>query len=112
VGGESALNLAKALAPCGTLVTYGAMGKRPLTIPNAPLIFRELNLCGFWVTAWYERASAQEIQEMFESLLPLFADGTLDTFVEKRYRLNQIHEAVAHARRGGRQGKILLILDT
>ena len=55
-----AANLAGALAPGGTLVTYGAMSLQPLTIPNGPLIFGELRLQGFWVTAWYHRSSREQ----------------------------------------------------
>ena len=37
IGGKSALNLTRSLAPGGVLVTYGAMSKEPLTIPNVRL---------------------------------------------------------------------------
>ncbi|MES2569221.1 MAG: 2-enoyl thioester reductase domain-containing protein, partial [Verrucomicrobiota bacterium] len=50
VGGESALRLAEALSPGGTLVTYGAMGRQPVRIPNGLLIFQDLRLRGFWMT--------------------------------------------------------------
>ncbi len=46
VGGASALNLANALADRGTHVTYGAMGRQPLKIPNGLLIFREITFRG------------------------------------------------------------------
>jgi trans-2-enoyl-CoA reductase len=108
VGGPSAANLAGALAPGGTLVTYGAMGLKPLTVPNGPLIFGELRLGGFWVTAWYQRASRQQTDAMFAELASLFGDGTLETRIEARYPLDQTPQAVAHARQEGRRGKILL----
>jgi trans-2-enoyl-CoA reductase len=108
VGGHSAANLAGALAPGGTLVTYGAMGLKPLTVPNGPLIFGELRLRGFWVTAWYRRSTRAQADAMFAELAPLYADGTLDTFVEARYALQQAPRAVAHARQEGRRGKVLL----
>lgn len=108
VSGPSAVNLATCLASRGTLVTYGAMSLKPLRIPNGLLIFRELRLEGFWVTAWYGRATPEQIQDMFLRLVPLFAGGTLGTFIQQRYPLKDAREAVEHALRGGRQGKILL----
>jgi len=39
---------------------------------------------------------------------PLLADGTLAVDVEAVYPMRKIKEAVAHAARGGRSGKILL----
>jgi trans-2-enoyl-CoA reductase len=50
VGGESALRLANALAFGGTLVTFGAMSRQPLRIPNGLLIFKDLRWRGFWIT--------------------------------------------------------------
>ena len=58
VGGESALRLAKIVAPEATIVTYGAMSLRPLTLPNGLLIFKNLHFTGFWVNKWYEQATA------------------------------------------------------
>ena len=108
VGGRSALNLALALGHGGTLVTYGAMGMEPVRIPNGPLIFKELRLAGFWVTAWYLRASAPQRAHMLTSLADLFAAGELSVNIEARYPLEQAIQAVAHAQREGRRGKILL----
>ena len=111
VGGKSAANLFFALSSGGTLVTYGAMGRQPVSLPNGPLIFSELSLAGFWVTAWYGRATREQTDAMLEELAARFAHGTLDTFVEQRYPLDRVHEAVAHARQQGRRGKVLLTLD-
>lgn len=108
VGGPSALELAKALEAGGTLVTYGAMGLQPLRIPNGLLIFRELRLAGFWVSAWYERAPAAETTRMLRALGDLLTRGVLRSHVEQTYSIQDIREAVAHARRPGRAGKIML----
>ncbi len=110
VGGKSAANLFFALSPGGTLVTYGAMGRQPVSLPNGPLIFSELRLAGFWVTAWYDRATRQQTDAMLGELATRFANGSLGTFIERRYPLEQVHEAVARARQEGRRGKVLLTL--
>jgi len=108
VGGDSALNLCRSLRSRGTLVTYGAMGKQPLAIPNALVIFREITFRGFWVSAWYERASIDARNTMFDALAVLLKDGELVGEVEQRYPLAEAPEAVAHAMRPHRRGKILL----
>jgi len=112
VGGASALNLAKALGRRGALVTYGAMGRQPLAIPNGLLIFSELACCGFWVTAWYERAAPAKIEEMFAALGLLLRDGELVGKVARRYPLAEAPQAVAHAMQEQRQGKILLTISS
>ena len=108
VGGESALGLAKALVPSGTLVTYGAMAKQPLTLPNGLLIFKDLILRGFWISQWYRRASATEVAALFAQLLEWAASGVLHTPVEAVYALSEVKAALARAQRGERSGKILL----
>jgi len=109
VGGPSALNLVKALAPGGTVVTYGAMGKAPLSLPGGLLIFNDLRAAGFWVTAWYERADREATAAMLDELGRLLQQGALTVNIEARYPLAEAPAAVAHARRDGRRGKVLLV---
>lgn len=111
VGGDSAATLAKVLAPGGTLVTIGAMARRPLQISNGALIFKELRLVGFWISAWYRRAAPDQRDHMLAELAARLADGRLQLPVERVYPLGEVAAAVAHARQGGRRGKILLACD-
>lgn len=87
------------------------MGKQPLTIPNALVIFKEISFCGFWVSAWYERASLDARNAMFNALAVLLRDGELVSEVEQRYPLARAPEAVAHAMRPHRKGKIMLSIN-
>ena len=107
VGGESALRLAKSVAPDATIVTFGAMSLKPLTLPNGLLIFKNLRFTGFWVNKWYERATATERDETFERLFDLAKHGLLQTKIERTYSLGDFREAVARAAEGKRAGKIL-----
>jgi trans-2-enoyl-CoA reductase len=107
VGGESALRLANALSREGVLVTYGAMGRQPMRIPNGLLIFKNLVWTGFWITHWYKHATEEEIGEMFASIFPLLASGALSVPVAATYPLDQYQEAIKHAAAGGRVGKVL-----
>jgi trans-2-enoyl-CoA reductase len=107
VGGESALRLANALCPGGAHVTYGAMGRQPLRIPNGLLIFKDLRWRGFWITQWYREASHEAEADMFAELLALSKRGLLHTPVEHIYLLAEAATAVKHASQGQRMGKIL-----
>ncbi len=108
VGGECALQLSKALAEGGTLVTYGAMSLQPLRIPNGLLIFKDLAFRGFWVSKWYKNAKPEQRSAMFSRLFEWAASGILHSPVEAVYPLEQIHAALAHANRPMRTGKVLL----
>jgi len=108
VGGDSATRVANVLAHGGTMVTFGAMSRQPLKIPNGLLIFKDIRFRGFWVTQWYKNASAQDRATMFQRLFELAARGSIRTPVERVYPIAEVREAVAHANRGERGGKILL----
>jgi len=108
VGGESAMRVAAALADGGTHVTYGAMSRQPLRIPTGFLIFKDIRFQGFWVSRWYKTAPAAAIQEMYAQLFALVGQGLIHTPVEKIYPVAEVREAVLHASRGSRSGKILL----
>ena len=111
VGGESALNLANTLANGGVIVTFGAMSKQPLRIPNGLLIFKDLSWRGFWLTRWYQQAGKEERDAMFAALIPLVRNGKLKSKIERTYPLAQAQEALTRAQEGKRDGKILFKMN-
>ena len=107
VGGESALRLAKTLAPDGTMVTYGAMSLQPVRIPNGMLIFKNLKFTGFWVNKWYDAASPEQRAETFAPLVDMSKRGLLRTNVEAVYTLSEAKAAIEHAAQPKRSGKVV-----
>lgn len=110
VGGPSAATLVRALGMQGHMITIGAMARQPLTLPNGALIFKELHLAGFWITRWYERSTPAAIAAMLEECAVLIRSGALAQAVAATYPLARVVEAVAHARKSGRGGKVMLDL--
>ena len=110
VGGESAIRMAKTLAPRATIVTYGAMSLQPLTIPNGMLIFKELRFTGFWVNKWYDGATPEHRRETFAPLFEMAKRGLLRTKVEKTYSLGEAGAAIRHAMQNKRSGKVVFDL--
>ncbi len=107
VGGASALRLANALTPCGTLVTYGAMGRRPLELPNGLLIFKDLRVRGFWLTRWFRQAGAEERSAMLREITRLAATGVLRSQVAATFPLREAATALSAAASDRRPGKVL-----
>lgn len=68
VGGKNATALAKFLSPGGTMVTYGAMSKQPLSLPASLLIFKDITFNGFWVSKWSDRHPDQKKQTVDDVL--------------------------------------------
>lgn len=112
VGGASALRLANALAPSGTLVTYGAMGRRPVEIPNGLLIFKDLRLRGFWLTRWFRQASSAARTEMLREIVDLAQAGKLSAHVAKSFPLAEPTAALAAAASDRREGKVIFRMET
>jgi trans-2-enoyl-CoA reductase len=107
VGGESALRQLDLLEEGATQVTYGAMGRRPLTIPNKFLIFRDIRFRGFWLTHWLAQASSAEIAGTYASLLELLRRGRLHQPVDSLHPLPSFREALQRLHAADRKGKIL-----
>src|SRR6202795_1435861 len=102
VSGPATGVLAATLSPRGTLVSFAAMSRVPMSISPMEVIFKPLTLRGFWMVhpefaAKLAPASAQAAE--------MIASGRLHITVAATYPLAAIKEAIAHAQRGG---KILL----
>ena len=110
VGGASALSLANALSDFGVLVTYGGMARQPLKIPSGLLIFRNLELKGFWASRWLRALSASRATKMWESLASLAVRGKLRVPIHRVFPLSELLFAVQEAASEKRNGKVLLDL--
>ncbi|KAK6776838.1 hypothetical protein RDI58_027839 [Solanum bulbocastanum] len=77
VGGNAASLILKFLKQGGTMVTYGGMSKKPITVSTSAFIFKELTLTGFWLQRWMSSDKAEERQSMIDYLLGLCRDGKL-----------------------------------
>lgn len=108
VGGHTATQAVKCLAKGGTLFLYGLMSLQDPAINTGLMIFRELTIKGFWLTDWMRRVDSETRQSVAQNVISLLASGKIQLPVEASYSLNQIAEAVEHADRPGRWGKILV----
>ncbi|MED6180063.1 hypothetical protein PIB30_006877 [Stylosanthes scabra] len=77
VGGNAASLVLKFLRQGGTMVTYGGMSKKPVTVSTSAFIFKELSLRGFWLQKWLSKEKAVESRRMIDKLLGLVQDGKL-----------------------------------
>jgi mitochondrial enoyl-[acyl-carrier protein] reductase / trans-2-enoyl-CoA reductase len=108
IGGEATARLAHSVAPGGTVVNYGAMSGEPCRVAQQDLIFRNVTLRGFWLAHWFNQATPADQMGVFGQLITLVAEGKLHTKVEATYPLSRIKDALGHAMKPGRDGKILL----
>src|SRR5437870_103936 len=107
VGGTPVGELAKSLKPGGSIVVYALQSGQFPAISPKDLIYRDLSLHGFWLMNWIRNAPRTEIQEIYQKLGDLVADGSLTAAVEHVYPLEQFNEASTRSLRSHRGGKIL-----
>ncbi|MGB3936854.1 MAG: zinc-dependent alcohol dehydrogenase family protein [Burkholderiales bacterium] len=108
VGGSGTQSLARCVSDGGTVVNYGMLSGAPCMIDARDTVFRDVRLQGFWLRKWYVDTPPAQVAALYRDLAAKVADGTLTVAVEAVYPIGRIKEAVAHAARGGRSGKILV----
>jgi len=108
IGGVATQRLARCVVDGGTVVNYGLLSGEPCVIDGRDLVFRGVSLTGFWLRSWFAKTAPAEIAALYRTLAGKLAEGSLAVAVERVYPLAQLKDAVAHAARGGRSGKILV----
>jgi NADPH:quinone reductase-like Zn-dependent oxidoreductase len=110
VAGDPVAQLASLLKIDGQIISYTARERQPLSIPIVDLIFRGLSVHGYWVNLWLRRTPREKVAQTYHKLASLVADGTLAAPIEATYALSDYREAIAHAARNDRNGKVLFAL--
>jgi len=108
IGGEATQRLARCVAENGIVVNYGLLSGEACRVDARETVFRNVTLRGFWLRRWYVETPPDQIAATYRKLAAKVADGSLTVDVEAVYPFDKIREAVAHAARGGRSGKILM----
>jgi trans-2-enoyl-CoA reductase len=62
----------------GQYVTYGAMSRKPLSLPASLLIFKNISFHGFWVSKWCDKHSQEERFDMLKDITDLMSQGKLE----------------------------------
>ncbi|KAE8038936.1 hypothetical protein FH972_011398 [Carpinus fangiana] len=101
VGGNAASLVLKFLRQGGTMVTYGGMSKKPITVSTSSFIFKDLSLRGFWLQKWMGTDKAKECRSMIDYLLDRAREGKLKYEMEL-VPFNNFHSALDKAL--GKQG--------
>jgi NADPH:quinone reductase-like Zn-dependent oxidoreductase len=107
VGGTPVGELAKSLKSDGPIVVYAMQSGQFPAISPKEFIYRGLSLHGFWLINWIRNAPRTEIEEIYQKLGDLVADGSLSAAVEHVYPLDQFKEAFKQSLKSNRSGKIL-----
>merc|ERR1719483_36944 len=101
VGGASSTELCKALADQGVHVTYGGMPRKPVMAATSHMIFKDLQLRGFWMGQWNERQGRSEARmDMYSDITELVHNKQLDPPDHKFVALDEYKEALDNTLKG------------
>jgi NADPH:quinone reductase-like Zn-dependent oxidoreductase len=116
VAGELGAEIARNLAPAGTMLVYGALSSHRQTDPAkfamplfAPyLIYRTATVRGWWLPRWVSSKPLAEVRAATSDLLTMLSNGALTPPAIVRYSLKDFQEAVRLADGEAGQQKVLL----
>ena len=108
VSGHATARLSACLADGGVVCHYGAMSGEEPVMARGTLTNNGLTLVGFILGRFLATRSLEQIRTIYAELGRQILDGTLSAPVEKVYPIDEIKQALAHAQRGERTGKILV----
>jgi NADPH:quinone reductase-like Zn-dependent oxidoreductase len=108
VSGQAAARLSSCLAEGGVVCNYGSMSGDDPVMPRGALTQGGQTLVGFVLGRGLAKRSLQQIRDIYAELGQQVLDGSLTAPVEKVYPIEAIKEALTHAQRGERSGKILV----
>lgn len=94
VGGKSATNILRHLTKKGKMVTYGAMSREALTIPNSALIFKDNSFHGFWMSRWSEENPNQR-PEMYDELFKWMISEEFKSVAHKFVSIDDFQSALS-----------------
>ena len=108
IGGAATGRIVESVGTDGTVVHYGSMSGEDPKAGRSNFIYRGVKLTGFMLGRFLAKRSPQKIREIYADLGGQVMAGKLFAPVDTVYPIDKIKEALAHADKGGRHGKILV----
>ncbi len=108
IGGAATGRIAECVGTDGTVVHYGSMSGEDPRAGRSNFIYRGVKLTGFMLGRFLAKRSPQKIREIYADLAGQVMAGKLSAQVDTVYPIDKIKDALAHADKGGRNGKILV----
>ncbi|MDP2334816.1 MAG: zinc-dependent alcohol dehydrogenase family protein [Reyranella sp.] len=108
IGGAATGRIVDCVATDGTVVHYGSMSGDDPKVTRSNFIYRGVKLTGFMLGRGLAKRTPEKIRAIYADLAGQVMAGKLSAPVDTVYPIDRIKEALAHADKGGRNGKILV----
>jgi NADPH:quinone reductase-like Zn-dependent oxidoreductase len=112
VGGATGAAVVKSLSLGGRLLLYGTLSNEPIQLDPRVLMSGSRKIEGFWLSNWVSQQGITTMLLLFRRINKLLAAGILTTEVGQTFPMADIQAAIQEAAKPGRQGKVLLKLNS
>ena len=109
VAGQTSLELASCLVDGGVMVNYGMLSGEPCMVMPDWIVFKHLTLTGFWLATQLRDMPREQIESLYKELISDISQGVLDVPIAATYNIDDIKDALEHAGRENRSGKVLVL---
>lgn len=109
VGGKSTGSLADCLGKGGKIISYGMLSGEPCEVRPDHLIFRGVELQGFWLSKILNRMSHFERVSLYDDVIQMMLTGKVHGLIDSCFQLSEISEALKRADSPDRRGKVMLL---
>lgn len=108
VGGDLFASAAAGVRPNGTILLYGAMSGLTITVGIPDVLFRGVVVKGFWIGPWLDGKPVDEKKEVLGAVMDMMANRVIVPYSGKKYKLEDVLEAIGEATSTARGGKVML----
>lgn len=108
VGGATGTGVVKSLAAGGKAVLYGLLSGEPVSVDSRFMITGSKVVQGFWLADWVRKQGVLKMLGLIGEVKGLVRSGVIKADIAATYGLDQIKDAVTHAARDAKGGKVLV----
>ena len=108
LGGKQVNKLVSAMNYKTTIINYGLLSGKNIELDPYNVIFKDVQLRGFWLSIWLEKMSYHERNNLYNHLEDLIQKNIIFAEIEKVYEMSALFDAIKHSSSYSRKGKILV----
>jgi NADPH:quinone reductase-like Zn-dependent oxidoreductase len=108
VGGNLGAEVLNCLNKGATMWVFGLLSLEPIPLNSGILIFKDLQIKGWWLSTWWENLSKEKRMKAIQELFQLLGTDQIRMDIEAKFPLDQFKEALEAYQRKGRTGKIVI----
>jgi NADPH:quinone reductase-like Zn-dependent oxidoreductase len=108
VGGKQGAEALNCLNKGATMWVFGLLSLEPIPLNSGILIFKDLQIKGWWLSTWWENLSKEKRMKAIQELFQLLGTDQIRMDIEATFPLDKFKEALEAYQRKGRTGKIVI----